>query len=167
MYSPSSADVMGSSMILTWEDTYCPSSGELYDFNVEGMYSPSSADVMGSSFILNWEGTYSPPFGEVVGSAMVLTWEGTSFPSSEESCWGALWFWLERARLVHHLGELYGLVPERATPVYHLGTCLVLYGFDLRCHVLSTIWGRAGELYGARHSRCNHYPVRAIIMLTF
>ena len=172
---------------MTCEGTYCPSSGELYDFNRRGQVFSiicerdgevydfdlrrhvlsaiwGSArerygfdlrrhvlsaiwgragerygfDLRGHVLSIIWRG--------VLGRSVVLTGENTSFPPS---------------------GELYGLVPERAPPVHHLGTCLLLYGFDLRCHVLSTIWGRAGELYGASHRRCNHYPVRAIIMLTF
>jgi hypothetical protein len=36
---------LGSSTILTWEGTYCPSSGELYDFDRKGHAMPSSGEL--------------------------------------------------------------------------------------------------------------------------
>ena len=119
---------MRSSMILTWEDTYCPSSAELYGFDLRRpvlsiiwgslWFWPEKARTvhhLGSSIILTWEDTYCPSSGELYefnrrghvlsiicgrdAVYMILTWEDTYCPSSGE-----------------------------------------LYDFDSRGHVLSIIW---------------------------
>jgi hypothetical protein len=159
---------MGSSMILTVEGMYCPSSGELYNFDRRG-------HVL--SIICGRDGELYGFFPEKARSLRHL---GT--------CWGALRFCSKRARPVHHLErrarELCGFDWRGHVLSIIWGSFMVLslrghllstiwgcaeelYGFDPRGHVLSTIWWRAGELYGARHRRCNHYPVCAILMLTF
>ena len=74
---------MGSSMILTVEDMYCPSSGELYNFDRRG-------HVL--SIICGRDGELYGFFPEKARSLRHL---GT--------CWGALRFWSKRARPVHHL----------------------------------------------------------------
>ena len=148
-------DVLGRSyMIFTWEGKYCPSSGELYSsadvmgssmvLNWEGTYSPPFGDVLESAMVLTWEGTFCLPFGDVgerygfdlrghvlsiiwrgvLGSSMVLTGEGTSCPSSGGALWsfpregtscppsgdvlGALWIWPKMSRPVHHLETCWG-----------------------------------------------------------
>ena len=102
--------VMRSYMILTWEGTYCPSSGELYDFDSRGhvlsiiwvamRFWPEKARTvyhLRSSMTLIVEGTYCPSSGELYdfdrrGQLLFIIW-------------GALWFWHEKARTVHHLGS--------------------------------------------------------------
>jgi hypothetical protein len=67
---------LGSSMILIWEHTYCPSSEELYDFDLRRQvlsiicgalsFWPEKACTLHhleSSMILSWEDTYCPSFG--------------------------------------------------------------------------------------------------------
>jgi hypothetical protein len=85
----------GGYIILTWEDTYSPSSGEMYDF------------------VLRRHVLYI-------------------------IC-GALWFWPEKTRTVHHLGSSMILTWE-GTYCPSFGD---LYHVDLRRHVLSIIWSRS------------------------
>ena len=168
-FSPEKANTVhhvGSSMILTVEGTFCPSSGKLYNFDRSGhvlsIICGRDGELYGFDLRRHVLSAIWGRTGELYGfdlrgqalftiwrdglvSSVVLTWEVTSCPSS---------------------GELYGLVPERTPPIHHLDA-EELYGFDPKGHVLSTIWWRAGELYGARHRRSNHYPVRAILMFTF
>ena len=120
------AHQLGRSTILTWEDTYCPSSGELYDFDLR-------RHVMSIIWVAIWfwcrGHVLSIIWGALrfwhekartvhhLGSYMILTWEGTHSPSSEELydfdmrrhvlsiIWRAIWFWHEKAHAVHHLGS--------------------------------------------------------------
>ena len=158
---------LGSSMILTWEGMYCPSSVELCHVSSGPSY-----------MILTWEGTYFPSTGELYdfdlrrhvlsiicpcwpaicpssGSSMILTWEATYCPSSSWKAvlsimililmrrhvlpinWGALRFWPEKARTVHHLGSSIILTWEGT----YCPSSGELYDFDRRGHVLSIIWG--------------------------
>jgi hypothetical protein len=87
-----------SSMILTWEGTYFPSSGELYDvvlrrhvlsiiWGALSFWSEKTRTVhhLGSYIILTWEDTYCPSFGELYDFYLrrnVLS-----------IIWRAIWFW--------------------------------------------------------------------------
>jgi hypothetical protein len=78
---------------------------------------------------LIWEGKYCPLSGELydfdrIGHVMSIIW-------------GALRFWPEKARTVHHLGNSMILTWEGTYCPSSRG----LYDFDLRRHLLSIIWG--------------------------
>jgi hypothetical protein len=104
------APVIRSSMILTWVDTYCPSSAELYGFDLRR---PVLSIIWGSL----WFWPEKARTVHHLGSSIILTWEGAYCPSSGELydfdlrrhvlsiIWGALWFWPEKTRTVHHLGS--------------------------------------------------------------
>ena len=103
---------LGSSMILTVEGTYCPSSGELYNFDCRGhvlsiicgrdgeLYGfdlrrhvlfviwgrageYNGFDLRGHALFAIWR--------DVLVSSVVLTWEGTSCPSSGGALWSCPW----------------------------------------------------------------------------
>jgi hypothetical protein len=106
-------------MIVIWEGTYCPSSGELCDFDMR-------RHVLSIIWRAIW---FLPEKARTVHhleSYMILTWEVTYCPSSGELydfdlrshvlsiIWGAIWFWPEKARTVHHLGSYMILTWVRA-----------------------------------------------------
>ena len=128
-------------MILTREGTYCPSSGELYDFDMRRhvlsiicgaiwFWHEKARTVhhLWSYLILNWEARTL----HILPSYMILTWDGPYRQSFGELyhfdlrrhvmsiIWGALWFWHEKTRTVYHLGSS---------------------DFDMRRHVLPINWG--------------------------
>ena len=145
-------------MILRWGGSCCPSSGELYDFDMKRHVLPinwgdrrfwheKTRTVHHLGALRVWPAktrTVHHP-----RSSMILTWEGTYCPSSAELCdfvlgrhvlsiiWGALWIWHEKARIVHHL-ESYMILTWDGPYCSSFGE---LYHFDLRRHVQSIIWG--------------------------
>jgi hypothetical protein len=156
-----------SSKILTWEDTHCPSSVELYDFDLRRhvlsiiwgalWICPEKARTvhhLGSSTILTVEGMYSPSSADVMGTLWFWTEKARTLRYLGK-CWGALWFWPEKARSVCHLGTCWGALwfwPKRARPFHHLERRAgELCGFDWRVHVLSIIWGSSMVLSPRGH----------------
>jgi uncharacterized protein YjiS (DUF1127 family) len=107
---------LGSYMILTWECTYCPSSmmdstcllmSKSYSSPDDGQYVPSTVKIIElprwwtvrafscQNHIAPWDGPYCPSSGELYDFDMrrhVLF-----------IIWGAMRFWPEKARTVHHL----------------------------------------------------------------
>jgi hypothetical protein len=90
-YSSPDDRQLGSYMILTWEDTYCPSSGELYDFDLWRhilsiiwgalwfwLENKGSVHHLECSMIMTWEGTYCP------SSTCLLRWKSNSFPDDRQ-----------------------------------------------------------------------------------
>ena len=155
---------MGSSMILTWESTYCPSSGELYDCDMRRRVlsiiwgaiwfwheKARTVHHLPSYMILTWDGPYCPS----LGSSIILTWEGTYSSSSVELydfarrghvlsiIWRATWFWDEEARAVHHL-ESYMILRWGGTYCPSSGD---LYDLDVE----GTYSPPSGELYDINH----------------
>ena len=88
---------LGSSMILTVEGTYCPSSGKLCDFDMRRHVLPIILGAM-------WFWPENSCTVHHLGSYMILTWEHTYCPSSGELydfdsrghvpsiIWRAIWF---------------------------------------------------------------------------
>ena len=145
-------------MIVTGEGAYCPSSGELYDFDMRRhvlsiicqaiWFWPETARTVHLWVALS----FWPDKARTVHhlwSSMILTVEGTHCPSSGELhdfemrkyvlsiIWRATWFWDEEARTVHHLGSYLILTWEGT----YCPSSEDLYDLDRRGHVLSTIWG--------------------------
>jgi hypothetical protein len=123
-------------MLLTWEDTHCPSSGELYDFDLRrhvlsiiwrawtvrafSGQNHRAFQMMDSKCLLRSKLYISPDDGQYVSSHVKI-----------------IWFWPEKTRTVHHLGSSMILTWEGP----YCPSSGELYDFDLRRHVLSIIWG--------------------------
>ena len=149
---------LGSYMILIVEGTYCPSSGELYDFDtrrhvlsiIRGAiwFWPEKARTvhhLWSYMILTWEGTYCPSSVELFDFELRSTYSPYSAELYDfdlrrpvpSIIWGALSFWPEKARTVDHLGSSMIFTVEGT----YWPSSGELSDFGMRRHVLSIIWG--------------------------
>jgi hypothetical protein len=150
-------------MILTWEDTYCPSSGEVYDFvmrrhilsiNWQAIWFwPETARTvhhLWSSIILTLEGTYSPSSQnhrapQMIESTCLLRSKSHSSPDDGQ-------YVSSQVKIVelHRWWTVRALYGEKARTLNHLRSSMILtwegtycpssgelYEFDMRRHILS------------------------------
>jgi hypothetical protein len=103
---------LGISIMLIWEDTYCPWSGDLYDFDLRrhvlvrafSSQSHSAPQMMDSTCLLRSKSYCSPDDGRYVSSHVkIIIYDFVLRRHVLYSICGALWFWPENTRSVHHL----------------------------------------------------------------
>jgi hypothetical protein len=122
-------------MILTWEDTYCPSYGQYVSSQVKIIELPRWWTVRAFSC----QNHRAP---QMMDSTCLLKSKSYSSPEFDmrrhvlSIIWGALWFWHEKARTAHQLGRSTILTWEDT----YCPSSGELYDFDLRRHVMSIIW---------------------------
>jgi hypothetical protein len=127
-----------SSMILTWEGTYWPSYGELYDFDLrrKSYISPDDGQYVSSQVKIielpRWW-TVRAFSGQNHRAPQMM--DSTCLLRTKSYC--SPEFWPEKTRTVHHLGSSMNLTWEDT----YCPSFGELYEFDMRRHVMSIIWG--------------------------